>query len=135
MSPEQIKLNRASLTPTGVSASRDGVASLPPELLREASVRLGWAGMIYAGGYTLAHWVPFFVNVSTHPELKIGNPENIIATVSILLWFGLFLLSRYSSLSAQQLLDFGLVFAVFGSLGISLNEFWNGFPARLSLRD
>jgi len=135
MTPEQIRLNRAALTPTGAAIDLDGPATLPPELLREASVRLGWAGILYASAYTLAYWVPFFINKSTHPELRLTNPENFVAIVSIASGIGIFFLSRYSRLPAQRLLDVGLVFAVFGALGISLAEFWTGFPARASFRE
>jgi serine/threonine-protein kinase len=135
MTPEKIQLNRATLTPTEAAIALDGPATLPPELLREASVRLGWAGILYAGAYTLAFWVPFFVLRSTQPELQLSNPENIVASISILSGVGIFLLSRYSRLPAQRLLDVGLGFAVFGALGIALAEFWNGFPPRESFRE
>jgi serine/threonine-protein kinase len=135
MSPEQKQLNRALLTPTGVAVSAEGMSSLPPELLKEASVRVGWAGMLYASAYSLAYFGPLLANWSTHPELRGARPEHFVATGSILMGVVVFLLSRYSQWPAARLLDLGLVFAVVGALGISMAEFWTGFPARTSFRE
>src|SRR6185295_11563589 len=135
MTSDPKQLNRASLTPTGGPVSAEGLAAVPAELLREASVRLGWAGIIYAGTYSLAYFVPLVVYWSSHPEMRGAWPEHIVASTSVAMGIGVFLLSRYSSLPAHRLLDIGLVFAVLGSLGISLVEFWTGFPARVSFRE
>ena len=53
MDRETVLLNRAALTPTGALLS-PAETTMPPEMLRDASVRLGWAGLIYAVGYFFA---------------------------------------------------------------------------------
>ena len=53
-------------TPTGRFGAGTGTVTLPPELLREASRRLGWAGLIYAFGYFLAYWAPYLLS-GAHP--------------------------------------------------------------------
>jgi hypothetical protein len=128
MSNEKVLLNKASEGPSSQSAAKTGPVSLPPELLHEASVRLGWAGMIYAVAYTLAYWVPFFVQRTQHPEWPFAIIENFFAAGSILLGVLVFVVSRYARMSPQRFLDAGLVFAVVGAVGISMAEFWRGFP-------
>jgi eukaryotic-like serine/threonine-protein kinase len=128
MPDEKVLLNKATDAPSGQSAARAGPISLPPELLREASVRLGWAGMIYAVAYTLAYWVPFFVQRTQHPEWPFAIVENFFAAGSILLGIVVFVVSRYAQMSPQRFLDVGLIFAVVGAVGISMAEFWRGFP-------
>jgi eukaryotic-like serine/threonine-protein kinase len=128
MPDEKVLLNKATDAPSGQSAARAGPISLPPELLREAAVRLGWAGMIYAVAYTLAYWVPFFVQRTQHPEWPFAIVENFFAAGSILLGIVVFVVSRYAQMSPQRFLDVGLIFAVVGAVGISMAEFWRGFP-------
>ena len=132
MSPT-VYLNKAHETPARRSPAGH-TAALPQELLRDASLRLGWAGLIYAGGYFLAYWVPFFLQRAAHPELA-RFAENLTASLSIALGLGIFVLSRYTRQAPQRVLDSGLVFAVFGSIGISMAEFWQGFPRIASVTD
>lgn len=125
---DKVLLNKATEPPSGHSHPRGRHAGLPSELLREASGRLGWAGGIYAVGYTLAYWVPFFVQRSQHPGAPFAIVENFFAIGSILVGALVFIVSRYATLSPERLLDIGLVFAVVGAFGISMAEFWRGFP-------
>ena len=64
---DKVLLNKATESPSGHSHPKSRHTPLPSELLREASGRLGWAGGIYAVGYTLAYWVPFFIQRTQHP--------------------------------------------------------------------
>jgi serine/threonine-protein kinase len=129
MNDDKVLLNKATESPSGHTQTQGGGATtLPPELLREASVRLGWAGVIYAVAYTLAYWVPFLVQHAQHPELSFTRIENVFATASIALGLLIFLLSRAARLAPERFLDVGLIFAVVGAFGISLAEFWSGFP-------
>ena len=129
MADEKVLLNKATDAPSGGQpAAKAEPVTLPPELLREASVRLGWAGMIYAVAYTLAYWVPFFVQRTQHPDWPFAIIENFFAAGSILLGVIVFIVSRYARMSPQRFLDAGLVFAVVGAVGISMAEFWRGFP-------
>jgi|SoiMethySBSTD1v2_1073268.scaffolds.fasta_scaffold40521_4 hypothetical protein len=129
MADEKVLLNKATDAPSGGQpVAKAEPVTLPPELLREASVRLGWAGMIYAVAYTLAYWVPFFVQRTQHPDWPFAIIENFFAAGSILLGVIVFIVSRYARMSPQRFLDAGLVFAVVGAVGISMAEFWRGFP-------
>jgi serine/threonine-protein kinase len=125
---DKVLLNKATESPSGHSHPRSRQAALPSELLREASGRLGWAGGIYAVGYTLAYWVPFFVQRTQHPGAPFAIVENFFALGSILLGVLVFIISRSRTLPPERLLDVGLVFAVAGAFGISMAEFWRGFP-------
>jgi serine/threonine-protein kinase len=101
----------------------------PPELLAEASNRLGWAALIYVICFTVAYFGPHLVALLTVENPLFWRVQHVFAALSIGLGAVVFLLSRRSSLSPQQILDFGLVFEVVATLGISSTEFWNGFPS------
>ena len=125
---QTLVVDKATPTPTS-PALETGPVTLPPELLAEASRRLGWAGAIYATTYFVAYWVPYGVTIlSGQPALHYMLPD-IVSVVSIAMGAAVFWLSRRARKSAQSLLDFGLVFGVLGSLGISVAEFWQGLPA------
>jgi serine/threonine-protein kinase len=129
MNHDKVLLNKATESPSSHTQTRSGgPTSLPPELLREASVRLGWAGAIYAVGYFLAYWVPFFIYRTELPEAPFALVENFFAIGSILLGATVFLLSRYATMPPERFLKVGLVFGVVGAFGISMAEFWRGFP-------
>ena len=111
-------------TPTATGA---GLTSLPPELLAEASRRLGWAALIYAVSYFAAYFGPHVIAWLTVPGYEFVRTQNIFAVGSVVLGLVVFGLSRWSSLAPQRLLDIGLLFQVAGSFGISVAQFWNGF--------
>ena len=100
----------------------------PAELLTEASRRLGWAGLIYAVCYSLAYFGQHAAAWVMMPGHRLWQTQHSFALVSIALGVAVFVLSRQSRLSAQRLLDLGLVFEVVGALGIAAVEFWHGFP-------
>jgi serine/threonine-protein kinase len=116
-------------TPTGSGLSQ----SLPPELLAEASRRLGWAGLIYGCAFTVAYFGPHLYASLTEPAHRYSPGRDGLAIVAISLGFLMFGLSRLSNMRAQLLLDIGLVFSVVGSLGIAVAEFSTGFvrPGRV----
>jgi serine/threonine-protein kinase len=126
-------LEPASITRTGTAneitraASSTVVTSLPPELLAEASRRLGWAGLIYACSYFVAYFGPHIIAWLTVPDYSFVRIQNWFAAVSIGLGLAVFGLSRRAVLAPERLLDVGLVFQVAGAFGISVAEFWNGF--------
>ena len=103
-----------------------GAVTLPPELLREASRRLGWAGLIYAFGYFLAYWVPYLLSSAHSWQSQIV--EHVVATISIAGGIGMFVLARHTKQPPERVLNLGLAFAVCGSFGISMAEFWRGYP-------
>jgi serine/threonine-protein kinase len=124
--------SNASTEPRSVSVSQSrsaggGLTTLPPELLAEASRRLGWAALMYACSYFLAYFGPHVIAWLTVPGYEFVRVQNIFAVVSVLLAILVFALSRWSSLPPQRLLDIGLAFEVAGAFGISVAQFWNGF--------
>jgi serine/threonine-protein kinase len=129
MKTDKVLLNKVPESPSShTQTPTSGATTLPPELLREASGRLGWAGMIYAVAYFLAYWIPFFIYRAEQPNAPFAIIENFFAIGSILLGISVFLVSRYARFSPQRFLDAGLVFAVIGAFGISMAQFWRGFP-------
>ena len=132
MSPT-VFCKKSSDTPAGRLNGWTGTVTLPPELLREASSRLGWAGLIYAVGYFLAYWAPFLVSGPFLWQARIV--EHIVATISIAGGIGIFVLARYTKQPPERVLNLGLVFAVCGSFGISMAEFWRGYPRIDSITD
>jgi serine/threonine-protein kinase len=103
------------------------VTSLPPELLAEASRRLGWAALIYACSYFVAYFGPHLIAWMTVPGYSFVRVQNWFATVSVALGLAVFVIARRAWFSAERLLDVGLVFQVAGAFGISVAQFWNGF--------
>jgi serine/threonine-protein kinase len=124
-------LDKAAATPTP-SLSGASLSCLPPDLLQEASQRLGWAGLIYAGTFFFASFGTHFVGTVTGvlPEHSLADNalQNSVSVVAILLGFVVFLFSRYSNLRPELLLDIGLIFEVVGAFGISMTQFWGIFP-------
>jgi serine/threonine-protein kinase len=124
---DTILLNRAQDTPTSRPGA-SGWTSLPPEMLEEASQRLGLAGLIYAGTYSLAYFGPHILATLGTEGYSFFQVQNIFALVSIAIGFLVYWLSRRNRCHCQRLLDFGLVFVVVGAFGISMAEFWGGVP-------
>jgi serine/threonine-protein kinase len=110
--------------PTSTGGS---LASLPPELLAEASRRLGWAALMYACSYFLAYFGPHVIAWLSVPGYEFIRIQNVFAVASVLLALIVFGLARWSNLAPQRLLDIGLFFEVAGAFGISVAQFWNGF--------
>jgi tRNA A-37 threonylcarbamoyl transferase component Bud32 len=124
---ESVSLARLRATTTTSPAATGGLTSLPPELLAEASRRLGWAALLYSSAYFAAYFGPHVIAWMTVPGYEFIRIQNIFATLSVLLGLVVFALSRWSHFTPQRLLDIGLVFEVAGALGISVAQFWNGF--------
>ena len=102
-------------------------ATMPPELLAEASRRLGWAGLLYASAFLAAYFGPHVYATLTQPDHRYDWVRDTLALVAVAMGLSVFILSRRARVRAQALLDFGLVFAVVGSLGIAVAEFSQGY--------
>jgi serine/threonine-protein kinase len=124
---DSLLVNKASATPSTDTRGSGASITLPPELLAEASRRLGWLGLVYACTYALAYWGQQLSAVYTDVEHSYGRAQDLTAMASIALGFSVFALSRTARVSPQAFLDFGLIFAVVGSFGISIAEFSRGF--------
>ncbi len=134
-------LEKAAETPTPSIASAS-LSGLPPDLLQEASKRLGWAALIYAGTFFLASIAPHLVRVETAfmPEHELWDRgfQLSVSAISIALGLAVFLLSRYGKIRPDLLLDLGLVFEVVGAFGISMSQFWGVYSewdAGVALQD
>jgi serine/threonine-protein kinase len=120
--------------PSGTKRSK--TTTLPPDVLRDASRRLGWAALVYSATFFLAffgssyffHGVPLGDTVVAPMDQKNMVLPTIVAVASIALGIAVFVLSRFSRMAPVKLLDLGLGFAVIGAFGISMSEFWNAFP-------
>ena len=129
MTRDTVLLNKARETRTGQArAGRDPV-SLPRELITDAARRLGWAGLIYAGAFLIAYWGWRLAETTNNANVRISSIEGALSFVAITLGVLVFVLSRYARLDAQTVLNIGLAFAVLGSFGISVVQFWDGFAA------
>jgi serine/threonine-protein kinase len=132
MKGQRLKKASQTPTPTSVSTSR---SAIPLELLHEASRRLGWAGLVYAGTFFLAYFgahITFGADIGTViPEHSLWEGDRlvqtVVASVSIAMGLAVFFLSRFGHIDPQRLLDFGLVFEVVGAFGISMSQFWGIF--------
>ncbi len=119
-------MRKASETPTPGSVVSGSFS--PGEVLPESTRRLGWAALLFAGGFMVAFPGWLLMDLSQgrqRPYLELYIAVNLIA---IVMGLGVFALVRYSKLKPSQLLDFGLVFLVAGSFCLSMTEFWAVWP-------
>lgn len=125
----KLSLKKAD-SPTPVSlASGASASGLPPDLLAEASKRLGWAGLVYSGTYFFAAFGPQILGAHYTGYTIFDRPVQLTVTgVSILLGLGVFALSLHARIRPALLLDLGLIFEVVGAFGISMAQFWGAFP-------
>jgi serine/threonine-protein kinase len=114
----------------GAALGRSSSGSLPTDVLREASRRLGWAALVYSVTYFLAFFGAHFAALGGGWNMSLlDRPLHLgVAVISILLGLGMFWTSRRGRMRPQRLLDVGLVFAVVGALGIAFAELWGVFP-------
>jgi tRNA A-37 threonylcarbamoyl transferase component Bud32 len=119
-------VQKASETPTSGSTVSGGFS--PGEVLPESTRRLGWAALIFAGGFFVGFvgWLLIDLGAGRlRPYFGLNLAVNLTA---IALGLAVFALSRYSKMRPDQLLDFGLVFLVLGSFCLSMSQFWGIWP-------
>ncbi len=119
-------MRKASETPTPGSAVSGSFS--PGEVLPESTRRLGWAALIFAGGFFFGFigWLLLDLGAGRlRPYFGLNLAVNLTA---IALGLAVFALSRYSKIRPDQLLDFGLVFLVLGSFCLSMSQFWGAWP-------
>jgi serine/threonine-protein kinase len=113
---------KASDTPTPGSTISGGFS--PAEILPETKRRLGWAGLIFAGGFLVAFvgWLLIdMIAGRRRPYFELNLAVNLTAMA---IGVAVFALSRYSKIKPERLLDVGLVFLVLGSFCLSMTQFW-----------
>jgi serine/threonine-protein kinase len=127
MSPHTLRKAGLTPTPTGSGVT---FSALPADLLREASKRLGWAGLVYSGTFLFASVVPHIITAILLQEHALTDRmfQLIVSLISIVLGIAVFAMSRHARIRPDLLLDIGLIFEVVGAFGISMAQFWGIFP-------
>lgn len=102
---------------------------LPPDLLREASRRLGVMALLgsalWALGTTSYH---FALRAMKDPHWSHLQAMDAIAGASIVASLALWFYTRRSSRDPRFMLDLGLVYMVFTAFGIGMSWHWQAFP-------
>jgi len=96
-------------------------SSLPPELMAEASRRLGWLGALFAGFGVLGHFGGRFLLAGGSVSATFHS-RDLIFVVAACMGCALYVVSRRELLSQTRLLDMGLVFYVTSALGIAASR-------------
>ena len=118
---------------SGFGSQRKGPESsgLPTDLINQASGRLEILVLIYAGIY----FISFFMVPDPH-ELDGGTNHfvlGIVAAVFIASSLALYLALRSGGLAPNQIQTIGLIFEVYGAVGINIGVLsWNGDPSMVS---
>ena len=107
--------------------------SIGASVIADGRERLAWLGMVYA---VASIFGPFarLVSATLRDHLdavSFGIPD-VCALAAVMMGLAVFVVARRGMLSANRLLDLGLVFQVVGALGISVREFWLGLPPTVS---
>src|SRR5262245_39838922 len=95
--------------------------TLPPELVTEASRRLGWLGALFAGFGVLGHFGGRFLLAGGSVSAAF-HPRDLIFVAAAVMGVALYAVSRRGLLSQSRLLDAGLVFYVVGALGVAASR-------------
>jgi eukaryotic-like serine/threonine-protein kinase len=101
-----------------------GVASISPELMGEASRRLGWLGLTYAVFSVVTHCghrVLLLLSGSTDVGLRAADALGLAALAMAL---AVYVVSRRGLLSPERLLHFGFAFQVVGAIDIAATRAW-----------
>ena len=99
---------------------------LPSELIVEASHRLGWLGLVYAGALIATYVGRRVLLASTEPVGSVIHFAYLLPTA--MMGIAVYVVSRSGVLSPARLLDLGLVFEVAGAFGIAAGQLWVGDP-------
>jgi eukaryotic-like serine/threonine-protein kinase len=119
-------------TPVDARTSERTLRSLPDDLLREASRRLGIMSLLAAVLWVLApaldHLAMFLLTQGNPEALKL-QATDMMAVASMLISVGVYLYSRSSGREPRFILDLGLVYMVLTALALGLMNHWDAPPA------
>src|SRR5215207_2517045 len=112
-------------TPTNLKRSRDRRSTLPPDLLREASLRLGIMSLLGAVLWTLGTVLGHIAFQATDRGrgyfwFSLALPTDAIAGASIIGSLALFIYTRRSRRDPGFILDVGLAYMVLMALALGL---------------
>ena len=116
--PDRRRVVRPPDAPTALGIS------LSPELMAEASRRLGWLGVTYAVASIVTHFghrALLLLNGSTDVGLRAADALGL-ATVALAL--AVYAVSRRGLLSHERLLELGFAFQVVGAIDIAGTRAW-----------
>src|SRR5688572_16825456 len=99
MSVSPAKIQRASQD----TAQSAGPLTMPPELLADASRRLGWAGLIYSVTYALAYFGPHLIVTLADVDHRLTHAQDILSLIAIVIGLIVFVLARRAMMSPQRL--------------------------------
>jgi eukaryotic-like serine/threonine-protein kinase len=103
--------------------------SLTPELMAEASRRLGWLGLVYACGSIAANYgrraLPALAGFGIDWRF---HGSDVLGVTAAVMGIAVFVVSRRRWLSPTRMLHLGLVFQVAVAFALAAREFWEGFP-------
>jgi len=102
--------------------------SMPPEMMAEASWRLGWVGLLFASTAAVAYFARRALIGWSFGAMLEGQVQDLFALFNIACGITVYVVVRQRLLPPRRLLDLGLVFLVVGVFGISMIEFWEGLP-------
>ena len=105
--------------------------SLTPELLAEASWRLGSLGLVYAGGSIVTYFGRRLLLALTGFVDWRCHLSDLFGFTAVAMGIAVYGASRRGWLSPARLLDLGLVFQVAAAFGLAAKEFWDGVPPRI----
>jgi serine/threonine-protein kinase len=91
--------------------------------------RLGWLALLYSIGHIAGPFARLVLSAvrGTVDSWTFGIPD-AFGLAAVIMGLAMFAVVRSGVLSSSRLLDLGLVFQVVGALGISVREFWQGWP-------
>ncbi len=112
-------------TPAGLSSSPRHPRELPEDLLRDASRRLSIIALMSAALWVLGTVLYHVAVYQTDARWSGWQPSDTIAVVCAAVSVGLFAYTRTSERDPRLLLDVGLVFMVFISIGTGLMLHWD----------
>lgn len=116
----------ARVRPHVLAADHPHGVSLVPEAVSEGARRLGWLALVYsAATLAIGDLGRSLISSAMGEGFRVADLVGLGAFVMGLV---LFALVRQGALPSKRLLDLGLVFYVFGALGIAVREFGHGLP-------
>jgi serine/threonine-protein kinase len=125
-------------TPSGLRGSHPRPRALPPDLLREASLRLGimalLAAVLWTVGTTLGHLAERAMMPPGDPRWRQFEGPDGIAAASVVVSLLLFAYTRWGRAEPRVILELGHAYLVAASLSLGFMFHWAPTPADWPVR-